>query len=102
MFPGTAAYIEARNPRWQDLHAATARLRHDLGIRVNTYVDALDRLGPDGTAVALMITAERHARAEIRQTPGAYFTGMVAKAKCQELDLARSLWGFRTERMARH
>jgi replication initiation protein RepC len=49
-----------------------------------------------------MITAERQSRNEIRQTAGAYFAGMVVKAKRDELDLGRSLWGFRTERMASH
>lgn len=98
MFPTTALYVVAERPRWNHVHAATARLRSDLGIRTGTWVDALDTLGPDGTAVAVMITAERHARGEIRQTAGAYFAGMVGKAKRDELDLAKSLWGFRTER----
>jgi len=102
MFPTTAAYVGARNPRWSEIHNAASRLRHDLGIRIGTYVDALDKLGPDGAAVAVMITAERHARDEIRQTAGAYFAGMIGKAKRDELDLGRSLWGFRTERMAAH
>jgi replication initiation protein RepC len=95
MFPATAAYVGRADPRWQEIQAAAARLRHDLGIRLDTYLDSLDRLGPDDTAVAVMITAERHARDEIRRTAGAYFAGMIAKAKRGELDLARSLWGFR-------
>ncbi|GAA3276392.1 hypothetical protein GCM10020258_56670 [Sphingomonas yabuuchiae] len=63
-------------------------------IRIGVYVDALEKLGPDAAAVAIMITAERHSRSEIRLTPGAYFTGMIGKAKRDELDLAKSLWGF--------
>ena len=102
MFPTTAMYVATDRPSWADLHNAAARLRHDLGIRTGTWVDALDKLGPDGAAVAVMITAEREARDEIRQTAGAYFAGMVVKAKRDELDLSRSLWGFRTERMASH
>lgn len=102
MFPTTAAYVGARNPRWSEIHTAASRLRHDLGIRIGTYVDALDKLGPDGAAVAVMITAERYTRREIRQTAGAYFAGMIGKAKRDELDLAKSLWGFRTERVAAH
>jgi replication initiation protein RepC len=101
MFP-TTMYVGARKPAWSDIHRAASRLRNDLGIRIGVYVDALEELGPDAAAVAIMITAERHARSEIRLTPGAYFTGMVGKAKRQELDLAKSLWGFRTERMAAH
>ena len=102
MFPTTAMYVAARDPAWSDLHAAASRLRHDLGIRTGTWVDALDKLGLDGASIAVMITAERYSRSEIRQTAGAYFAGMVAKAKRDELDLGRSLWGFRTERMAMH
>jgi len=100
MFPAAAAYVGVRDPRWGEIHAAASRLRHDLGIRISTYVDALDRLGPDSAAVAVMITAERQARDEIRSTAGAYFAGMVGKAKRDELDLARSLWGFRNSHMA--
>ncbi|MDR6790711.1 replication initiation protein RepC [Sphingomonas sp. BE138] len=102
MFPTLAMYMSAPTPGWPDLHAAAARLRHDLGIRTATWVDALDRIGRDGAAVAMMITAERQARHEIRQTPGAYFAGMVAKAGRDELDLGRSLWGFRHAVLADH
>lgn len=102
MFPSTAMYVSADRPGWPDLHHAASRLRHDLGIRIGTWVDALDKLGPDGASVAMMITAERQSRSEIRQTAGAYFAGMVVKAKRDELDLGRSLWGFRTDKMAKH
>lgn len=102
MFPATAVYVQAARPGWNDLHNAASKMRHMLGIRTGTWVDALDKLGLDGATVAVMITAEREARDEIRQTAGAYFAGMVVKAKRDELDLGRSLWGFRTERMAAH
>lgn len=71
------------------------------GVRTGTWVDALDCLGADGATVALMVTAEREVRNEIRQTAGAYFAGMVSKARRGELDLAKSLWGFRTEQVTR-
>ena len=96
MFPTTAMYIDAQRPTWPDLHRAAARLRHDLGIRTGTWVDALDKLGSDAAAVAMMITAERGARNEIRRTAGAYFAGMVTRAGRGELDLPKSLWGFRS------
>jgi replication initiation protein RepC len=96
MFPTTAMYVDRDRPNWVDLHRAAARLRNDLGIRTGTWVDALDQLGADGASVALMITAEREARDEIRLTPGAYFAGMVSRAHRGELDLSKSLWGFRT------
>ena len=96
MFPTAAMYVDARRPTWPDLHRAAARLRHGLGIRNGTWVDALERLGMDAAAVAMMITAERGARNEIRLTPGAYFAGMVTRAGRGELDLPKSLWGFRS------
>lgn len=102
MFPTTAMYVGSGKATWPDIHRAASRLRNDLGIRVGVYVDALEKLGPDAAAVAIMITAERQSRSEIRLTPGAYFAGMIGKAKRDELDLAKSLWGFRTERMAAH
>lgn len=94
-------YVTIDYPSWPDLHVATARLRHDLGIRTDLWLDALDRLGRDGAAVIVMITAERLARGEIRQSAGAYFSGMMKKAYCDELDLGRSLWGFRADSTAR-
>ncbi|WP_242187129.1 plasmid replication protein RepC [Sphingomonas sp. CARO-RG-8B-R24-01] len=96
LFPTTAMYVGAQRPTWPDLHRAAARLRTDLGIRTGTWVDALDQLGVDGASLAIMITAERQARDEIRLTPGAYFAGMVTRAHRGELDLPKSLWGFRT------
>ena len=95
MFPTMAMYVTANHPGGPDLHAAAARLRHDLGIRTGLWLDALDRLGRDGAAVTMMITAERLARGEIRSNAGAYFSGMMTKACRDELDLGRSLWGFR-------
>lgn len=102
MFPTAAMYMREARPGWSDVHNAAARLRQDLGIRSGTWVEAIDTLGRDGAAVAVMITAEREARNEIRLTAGAYYAGMIARAKRGELDLQKSLWGFRTERMAAH
>lgn len=99
MFPTTAMYVATDRPGWPDLHTAAARLRHDLGIRTGLWLEALDHLGRDSAAVIMMITAERLARGEIRSSAGAYFTGMMAKACCDKLDLGRSLWGFKADMM---
>ncbi|MEH3124107.1 MAG: plasmid replication protein RepC [Sphingomonas phyllosphaerae] len=95
LFPSAAMYVASPRPGWPDLHAAAARLRHDLGIRTGTWVDAVEQLGRDGAAIAMFITAERQARGDIRVTTGAYFAGMLAKARVDQLDLGKSLWGFR-------
>lgn len=94
MFPSAAMYVTAPSPGWPDLHAIAARLRHDLGIRADTWVDALDQLGRDDATIALFVTAERQARGDIRHSAGAYLTGMLTKARRDDLDLAKSLWGF--------
>ncbi|WP_267381475.1 MULTISPECIES: plasmid replication protein RepC [unclassified Sphingomonas] len=101
MFPVTAMYVSAPRPKWSDLHRVAGTLRHALGVRTGTWVDALDCLGPDAATVALMVTAERESRNEIRLTAGAYFAGMVSKARKGELDLAKSLWAFRPETVTR-
>ncbi|MEG8041279.1 plasmid replication protein RepC [Sphingomonas sp. LR60] len=95
MFPRAAMYVATPRPGWPDLHAAAVRLRTDLGIRTDTWVDAVERLGRDEAAIAMFITAERQARGDIRVTTGAYFAGMLAKARVDQLDLGKSLWGFR-------
>ncbi|MEH3121858.1 MAG: plasmid replication protein RepC [Sphingomonas phyllosphaerae] len=95
MFPSAAMYVTTPRPGWPDLHAAAARLRYDFGVRTDSWVDAVERLGRDGAAIAMFITAERQARGDIRVTTGAYFAGMLAKARVDQLDLGKSLWGFR-------
>jgi replication initiation protein RepC len=94
MFPSAAMYVTAPRPGWPDLHAAAARLRHDLGIRAGTWIEALDQLGRDDATIALFVTAERQAHGDIRHSAGAYLTGTLTKARQNALDLPKSLWGF--------
>jgi replication initiation protein RepC len=104
MFPTTAMYVRAEelragdgsNPQWSKLHRAAEALVNTLGIRRGTWIDALGILGHDQATIAVMITAERESLDEIRFTAGKYFSGMVTRAQKGELDLAKSLWGFRT------
>lgn len=96
MFPASAGYIPGRRPDWADVCKGAAILRSVLGIRSDTWVEASSRMGREGAAVAVLITCERQARGEIKRTAGAYFAGMVEKARKGELDLAKTLWGFRT------
>lgn len=100
MFPATAMYVTTDRPRWPDLHAAAARLRHDLGISTSLWFDTLDCLGHDDAAIAMMITAERISRGTIHQSASAYLTGILKKAYRNELNLSRSLWGFRVGAVA--
>ena len=100
MFPATALYVTTHRPSWPDLHAAAARLRHDLDIRISLWLEALNHLGRDGTAVIMMVTAERLARGEIRQSAGAYFAGMVKKFHCKGIDLSQSILNFQVNTMS--
>ena len=95
LFPAAAQYLSSPNPDWDDTYRAAVRLRHDLGIRGDTYVEAVSLLGREGAALAVFITAERDSRNEIRLSAGCYFAGMTEKARCGQLDLSKSLWGYR-------
>jgi len=95
LFPAAAAYVHA-HADWDDACSGAARLGRDLGVRRETYVEAVTLLGREGAALALCITAERQARGEIRRTPGSYFAGMTERARTGQLDLARTLWAFAT------
>jgi replication initiation protein RepC len=95
LFPAAAQYVSSKTPDWDDACRGAARLGHDLGIRRDTYIEAVSLLGREGAALALFITAERDARNEIRLTAGCYFAGMTERARTGQLDLNKSLWGFR-------
>lgn len=95
LFPAAAQYVSNRNPDWDDACRGAARLGHDLGIRRDTYIEAVSLLGREGAAVALFITAERDSRNEIKRTAGCYFAGMTERARNSQLDLNKSLWGYR-------
>ena len=95
LFPAAAQYVSAKNPDWDDACRGAARLGHDLGIRRDTYIEAVSLLGREAAALALVITAERDARNEIRLTAGCYFAGMTERARTGQLDLNKSLWGYR-------
>jgi replication initiation protein RepC len=73
-------YVARDHPGWVDLHRAAARLRHDLGIRTGTEVNALDQRGADAASIAIMITAERESRVEIRLTPDPIFQNCDARS----------------------
>lgn len=95
LFPAAAQYVFAKNPDWDDACRGAARLGHDLGIRRDTYIEAVSLLGREAAALALFITAERDARNEIRLTAGCYFAGMTERARTGQLDLNKSLSGYR-------
>jgi hypothetical protein len=68
-----------------------ARLGHDLGIRRDTYIEAVSLLGCERAALALLINAERDARNENRLTARCYFAGMTERACSWRIRLCRDL-----------
>ena len=96
ILPASADYYGPNCRSWSDLRHVAVRLRRDLGIRHSTWVEATATITDDELTLAVLITHERYCRNEIRLTPGAYFDGLLRKAKKNELDLVRTLWGFRT------
>ena len=51
--------------------------------------------GCEAAAIALALVSAKPA-GHFTSSPGGYFYGMVAKAKASELNLTRTIWGFRT------
>ena len=56
---------------------------------------SFETLGLMSTLWCLLLVRARHRRGEIRTTPGAYFNALIERAKREELDLDRSIWGER-------
>jgi replication initiation protein RepC len=79
---------------WHDIVDAADGLRGELGISRSLWGEACLALGRPQAAVAVAIIAEKGER-HFRVGPGAYFSGMLRRAKTGELHLGRSLWGLR-------
>jgi replication initiation protein RepC len=52
-------------------------------------------MGREQAAIALAIVSAKPAD-HFKSSPGGYFHGMVSKAKSGELNLARTVWGLRS------
>jgi replication initiation protein RepC len=79
---------------WHDIIEAADGLRGELGISRSLWGEACLALGRPQAAVAVAIIAEKGER-HFRVGAGAYFSGMLRRAKSGELRLGRSLWGLR-------
>lgn len=92
--PRLKPYLSRPNPTWQEIIDAADWLRHDLGVSKSLWGEACIAMGRELAAVALAIVSTKEAE-HFRTTPGAYFHGMVAKAKTGELHLERTVWALR-------
>jgi replication initiation protein RepC len=90
--------LSGPSPTWPEFVEAADWLRNELGISKSIWGEACVQMSREQAAIAVAIIAARPA-SHFRSTPGGYFNGMVAKAKAGELNLARSIWGLRSDRL---
>lgn len=64
-------------------------------INSRLIASSMDVMGVAQTFWSLVLVQKRSKTHEIRTAPGAYFRGMVAKARKGELNLDRSIWALR-------
>lgn len=93
--PRLKAYLGNHLPRWPEVIDAADWLREELGISKFIWGDACTTMGREQAAIAVAIVSARPP-AHFRGSPGAYFYGMVSRAKSGELHLARTIWGMRS------
>jgi len=95
--PRLRPYLKSPRPAWPEIVDAADWLRGELGVSKSLWGEACVAMGREEAAIAVGIVSAKPAE-YFRSTPGGYFHGMVAKAKAGELNLARTIWGFRQAR----
>ncbi len=93
--PRLKTYLANQHPRWSDVVDAADWLREELGISKFIWSDACTAMGREQAAIAIAIVSAKPA-GYFRGSAGAYFHGMVSRARSGELYLARTLWGIRS------
>jgi replication initiation protein RepC len=94
--PKLRLYLPQTTATWPDIVNAADWLRGDLGISKSLWGDACLTLGRMHTAVAVaLVSAKREGH--FRTSPGAYFCGMVRRARTGELNLDKTIWGLRAQ-----
>jgi replication initiation protein RepC len=92
--PRLRNYLKTPTPGWREIVDAADWLRGELGVSKSLWGEACVTMGREETAIAIAIVSAKPVE-HFRSTPGGYFHGMVAKAKAGELNLARTIWGWR-------
>jgi replication initiation protein RepC len=92
--PRLKPYLRDDSPRWPEIVEAADWLRDEMGISKSIWGDACLAMGREQAAIAVAIVSAKPI-SHFRGSPGAYFHGMVSKAKSGELHLARTIWGMR-------
>ncbi|MEE3499936.1 plasmid replication protein RepC [Acidiphilium acidophilum] len=94
--PRLKPYLRDTMPRWSEIVDAADWLREELGISKSIWGDACLAMGREQAAIAVAIVSAKPS-SHFRGSPGAYFHGMVSRAKTGELHLARTIWGMRAQ-----
>jgi replication initiation protein RepC len=98
--PRLNLYLRDTPPRWPEIIEAADWLRDELGISKSIWGEACLTMGREQAAVAVAVVSAKPLE-HFRSSPGAYFHGMVSKAKAGELQLARTIWGMRVSGQGR-
>lgn len=82
-------------PNWSKLVDAAYFIRRKLGIFQESWAEACQVLGRNGSALCVLITDQASLRRDNPvQQPAAYFRAMIQRAKRGELQLYRSIFGL--------
>jgi replication initiation protein RepC len=92
--PRLKPYLRQSSPDWPEIVDAADWLREELGISKSLWGDACISMGRDVAALSVAIVSSKPPN-YFKGNPGAYFYGMVSKAKVGELNLSRTIWGLR-------
>lgn len=99
--PRLKTYLGNQPPRWPEIVDAADWLRDELGISKFIWGDACITMGREQAAIAIAIVSTKPP-GHFHGSPGAYFHGMVSRAKSGELHLARTIWGMRSHNERQH
>jgi len=94
--PRLKQYLRDTSPRWPEIVEAAEWLRDEMDISKSIWGDACLAMGREQAAIAIAIVSTKPP-GHFRGSPGAYFHGMVARAKSGELQLSRTIWGMRRQ-----
>ncbi len=92
--PRLKTYLGNSHPKWPEVVDAADWLREELGISKFIWGDACTTMGREQAAIAVAIVSTKPA-GYFHGSAGAYFHGMVTRAKSGELHLTRTIWGMR-------
>jgi replication initiation protein RepC len=99
--PRLKTYLGNHPPKWPDIVDAADWLRDELGISTFIWGDACMTMGREQAAIAVAIVSTKPP-GHFRGSAGAYFHGMVSRAKSGELHLTRTIWGMRNHNERQH